>query len=306
MTKLPTFGGTNSQAVSINQTGQITGFSDTSGANDPHAFIDNNGTLTDLGTLGGPDSQGQGINNLGEVVGYSGVAGTGDKNAFLYNGTSMTDLGTLGGDNSYAYRISGPGLIVGKSQITSDADTHAFVYANGKMIDLNTLIDPSLGWDLQDATGVNNAGQITGNGTINGQTHAFLITLVAPTFTSTASKTFKVGVDRTFNITATGSPTPKIKFISGTLPAGVSLVHQGGGVLTLEGTPAPGTKGVYTFTVRAQNEVRPNVFQTFTLTVLGASAAPAVSPATAYAAEPIVGFGSDSITAGGADAELLG
>jgi len=45
------------------------------------------------------------------------------------------------------------------------------------MYDLNSLIDPSLGWVLQEATGINDSGQIVGYGTgPSGQTDAFLLT----------------------------------------------------------------------------------------------------------------------------------
>jgi probable HAF family extracellular repeat protein len=216
----------------------------------------------------------------------------------------MTDLGTLGGDDSYAYRINGTGQIVGKSQIAGDSDTHAFVVSNGKMIDLNSLIDPSLGWDLQDATGINNAGQITGDGTIDGQTHAFLLNLVLPAITSADAKTMKVGVDRTFTITATGSPAPKIREF-GALPAGVTFAHMGAGMAKLSGAPAAGTSGVYTVIFRARNGVRPNTTQTFTLTVRHA---PAATPSVTLAPETILGLGNDSVLGSAADvvAGILG
>jgi hypothetical protein len=46
------------------------------------------------------------------------------------------------------------------------------------MVDLNDLIDPSLGWELQEARAINNAGQITGIGRIGGERRAFLLTLL--------------------------------------------------------------------------------------------------------------------------------
>jgi hypothetical protein len=44
------------------------------------------------------------------------------------------------------------------------------------MIDLNSLIAPGSGWVLESATAVNDSGQIAGNGIIDGQEHAFLLT----------------------------------------------------------------------------------------------------------------------------------
>jgi hypothetical protein len=46
------------------------------------------------------------------------------------------------------------------------------------MVDLNNLLDPAAGWTLSNATGINDAGQVCGNGTLNGQPHAFLLTRV--------------------------------------------------------------------------------------------------------------------------------
>jgi hypothetical protein len=46
------------------------------------------------------------------------------------------------------------------------------------MLDLNDLIAPGLGWILLEGRALNDAGQITGYGTIGGQTHAFVLTPV--------------------------------------------------------------------------------------------------------------------------------
>ena len=46
----------------------------------------------------------------------------------------------------------------------------------GGMKDLNNLIPPNSGWVLVLANSINNSGQITGYGTINGENHAFLLT----------------------------------------------------------------------------------------------------------------------------------
>jgi len=43
------------------------------------------------------------------------------------------------------------------------------------MKDLNKLIPTGSGWVLQQAFGINNAGQIVGTGTHNGQSRGFLL-----------------------------------------------------------------------------------------------------------------------------------
>ena len=87
---------------------------------------------------------------------------------------------TLGGLNSYSYNVGAGGQVVGASEVVMTSDhTHAFLYTSGSgMVDLNTLIDPLSGWELLDAADINDAGQITGQGLIGGQYHAYLLTPV--------------------------------------------------------------------------------------------------------------------------------
>ena len=47
---------------------------------------------------------------------------------------------------------------------------------SGQITDLNSLIPAGSGWVLNRATGINDAGQIVGSGTINGVLHVFLLT----------------------------------------------------------------------------------------------------------------------------------
>ena len=88
----------------------------------------------------------------------------------------------------------------------------------------------------------------------------------SPGFTSAATTTFTVGTPGTFTVTAIGAPPPAIT-VSGTLPAGVTFVDNGGGSGTLSGTPAAGTGGTYALTFTAANGVLPDGTQAFTLNV---------------------------------------
>jgi probable HAF family extracellular repeat protein len=134
-------------------------------------------TVTDLGTVGGTTSRGFGINASGQVTGYADTTGNAAQHAFLYDGT-MNDLGTLGGATSYGNGIDASGQVTGYAATTGN-ELHAFVYdGNSGMVDLNTLIDPLSGWVLTEGQGINDSGQITGSGTIDDQTHAFLLTPV--------------------------------------------------------------------------------------------------------------------------------
>ena len=67
-------------------------------------------------------------------------------------------------------------------------------------------------------------------------------------------------------MTSTGFPTAALSEV-GLLPSGVSFVDNGDGTATLSGTPAAGSNGVYSFSIKATNGVSPHATQTFTLTV---------------------------------------
>jgi probable HAF family extracellular repeat protein len=117
----------SSQAMGINDSGQIAGYSDLNAGSAGilnHAFLYGGGSglvLQDLGTLGGVSgaSEAFGINDSGQVVGFTSISGGAD---------------------------------------------HAFVYSVGSMHDLNNLIPSSSDWILTEATAINNEGQIVGYG----------------------------------------------------------------------------------------------------------------------------------------------
>ncbi|HEV3277134.1 MAG TPA: hypothetical protein VG860_09985 [Terriglobia bacterium] len=211
-------GGTLSQAMGINDAGEVTGFSD-GGESEPHAFLWNKTQgMQDLGTLpGGYYSQGLGINNKGQVVGYSNDA-KGNWHGFVWSksagivalaappntgvnqsANAINDLGQIAGGSAFptgnfaalwtpdntieslgalpgqgwssAFAINNLGQVVGWSGYL------AFFWSSTTgMLDLNTLIPPNSGWILTAAFGINGRGQITGEGDINGQTHAFVLT----------------------------------------------------------------------------------------------------------------------------------
>lgn len=174
MIDLSTLGATG-YAYDINNDGHIVGQGPQN-----HAFLFDGTAMTDLGTLGGTKSIATAINDNGWVVGlsdsYDGIYDI--DHAFLYDGSAMIDLATPNGDNlgiSLANDINNSRQIVGKST-TDGFEEHAFLYDSlFGMVDLNQLISPESGWLLLEATCINNAGQIAGNGLLNGQDRAFLL-----------------------------------------------------------------------------------------------------------------------------------
>jgi probable HAF family extracellular repeat protein len=167
-----------SAASAINRFGQVVGTS--AGANGSYAFIWSKTTgMKDLGKLpGGTFSSASAINDLGQAAGYSNC-GTGCDHAVLWNKAkgSMLDLGLLaGGVESYAEGINNAGQVVGVVYYGPNR-FHPFIWSPSTgMLDLNSLIPANSGWLLQFAQAINDKGQIVGQGTLNGQAEAFLLT----------------------------------------------------------------------------------------------------------------------------------
>jgi probable HAF family extracellular repeat protein len=167
-------GGHNSMASGINASGVVVGTGDDANGVS-HAFASGTGGgLIQLG--GGVASQGVAINNKGVVVGALGFGNVSHAFRTEANGT-FQDLGTLNGFTaSFATAVDSKGDVVGYASDASGA-SRAFLFTGpdggGQMFDLTALLSAGSGWVLTSANGINDNGQVTGVGVVNGQDHAF-------------------------------------------------------------------------------------------------------------------------------------
>jgi probable HAF family extracellular repeat protein len=172
------FGCYFSGALGVNDSGIIVGetrYSLPSGVTASDGFVYADGEFTDLGY-----GEAVAINNAGQIAGYSTPPGT--PPGIMDGGYIITDgvrtyLPLLpGSSGTTTNAINNLGQIVGESDSDTLSRTNtAFLYSNGVITDLNTLLPANSGWQLQDAVGINDSGQIVGYGTLNGQTRFFIL-----------------------------------------------------------------------------------------------------------------------------------
>ena len=189
MSTIGSLGGSETYALQIDDAGQIVGYGTTASGAD-HAFLWQNGTMTDLGTLsGGTGSTAASINQTGLIVGYSTDVGGATQAVTWANGKIAELAGLPAGGSSLASGVNDSGAIVGSS------DGHAVIWTDGTVIDLNSLLPVGSGWTLTSATAINDEGDVIGQGTDNGASAAFELTLPAllPVSAVTASLNFLDG-----------------------------------------------------------------------------------------------------------------
>jgi probable HAF family extracellular repeat protein len=180
MEDLGTLGGAASFAWSANTAGLVVGQSYRADGK-AHGFVFAGGTMNDIGTLGGTLSNATAVNASGLVVGAAtNSAGRWHANRLPAGSATLVDLGTLGGNWSGAEGVNGDGAIVGWSQ-TSTGVLHACLWTEADgLVDLNGFVDPASGWVLSTAYGINDKGQITGYGFLDGQVRAFRLSPAVP------------------------------------------------------------------------------------------------------------------------------
>lgn len=131
--------------------------------------------VVDLGPFDNNRNDLKAINDHGQGVGISLNTATGRVEAFLEEKGKRTELGTLGGSFSVARDINNRGEVVGGSLTQGDEAFHAFIFRGNRLFDLNDLLDPNEGWEVLQAVGINNCGEIVGIGCQSGQDRIVLL-----------------------------------------------------------------------------------------------------------------------------------
>jgi len=176
---------TLSRAWSINEQGDVVGFSRSmAGVSQATAWF-GAGSAISLGSLGdgAQFSEAFASNGAQMVVGRSNTGvrtpgGTSVFSAFLWQSGSMTLLSTTGFTFSQAIDVNASGWIVGNATNVSGAPSAALLWNGGASTLLATLVNDASDWTFSSAEGINDAGQIVGYGRKNGVTRAFLLTPV--------------------------------------------------------------------------------------------------------------------------------
>jgi probable HAF family extracellular repeat protein len=165
MQDLGTLGGPDAVPITVNEAGQIAGFSYTNSTPNPTTglptldpFLWENGKMIDLGSLGGTFNVGQDgpdVNNRGQVVDQSNLY----FHPYLWTKPGpMQDLGTLGGNMGDAKKITDAGEVIGWATNAGDQAVLAFLWRDGVMTNLGTVDgDP-----CSIAEGINSKVQIVG------------------------------------------------------------------------------------------------------------------------------------------------
>lgn len=168
-------GGIHSVAYDVNNDGLAVGML-VNATGSPRAFSWQSGTFTDLGTPMLTGGRIWSVNNDGLMAGHAWESS--EFATFLMGCDQVVDLGFLADfPRTNSWGMNDLGEVVGHVGASDSVTLNAFVFTGGQIFNLNDLLVDAVEWEfLTVAFAINNAGQITGYGRINGQFRGFLLT----------------------------------------------------------------------------------------------------------------------------------
>ncbi|MBU1247714.1 MAG: hypothetical protein KKB70_03370 [Proteobacteria bacterium] len=166
---LSSLGGSFSRAFDINQSGQIVGFSTTSGSDIPLPTIWNSSAPALLDTSGYVAGTAVSINSNGQTVGRL-MQSPNDWHATIWQNGTASLLSGVGSFQSESRDINDPGQVVGNADFNNDGFFEPFLWENGTVTRLDEPTNP-----IGSAEAINNTGMIVGYGVVGGgEAHAFV------------------------------------------------------------------------------------------------------------------------------------
>lgn len=168
VTDIGTFGGTEAEARSINNSGTVAGWAHPASSNRRRPFVWTSAGMVD------PDGssyygEAAGINGAGNAVGFAWILGGHNRAKIWPAAGGVVDLGAPGGSQSVGRAVNDLGEVAGDIIYTIGGQAKAFRYSGGLMADLGTL-----GGATSRGQRINDNGMVVGYSTdANGLSRPF-------------------------------------------------------------------------------------------------------------------------------------
>ncbi len=178
VTNLSQLYGERGYAFDINNSGSVVG------SLGNHGYIWNEVTGLTYIDIQKADSTAWSINENGQVVGWLSDKSSNRRgySSFIWDGGQLTIIDNLNSEQSMAFGINALGQVVGthRNSLNYNSMGDAYVWDQDHgMLDLDSLVVGSDQWQLNEANGINDLGQIVGTGLLNGQRHGYLLTPIS-------------------------------------------------------------------------------------------------------------------------------
>ena len=178
MRSIGTLGGPFSRGAAINNRGEIAGTSFQADFSERAFVWDAVNGMRLLDGVAGTSTRGLTVNDSGTVAGidFGSRTNPGGMTVWTAGLPSLTTPPRGTTSSLFPQSVNNTGQVVGNIGLSEDTSLEAFVWTSHLGFqNLETKIVNGLGWDLENATAINDRGQIVGYGWLNGQIRGFLM-----------------------------------------------------------------------------------------------------------------------------------